>query len=241
MPMSNPWSLSVLLVDDVSLNRDIVARMLSVLGHRSEAVPTGFDALRHGRLRVFDLVLMDLHMPGLDGLETTRRWRDPGSGLLDPDTPVIALTASTQPAEQARALLAGMNGCLTKPVSLAQLVAAIDLAVTWQLGRGIDLAPNPLQLRPLLDAAAPAAGRALVLALRSGERQIRFAWCSLARPRLLYSLHAQKGCAGQAGMTLLQAAVEALERRVRQGGWPSRRAIRELGRRLRQAIRSAQA
>ncbi|OHX10910.1 hypothetical protein BI344_22340, partial [Chromobacterium sphagni] len=127
-----PWSLKVLLVDDVGVNRDIVGRMLLELGHQVETVASGQEALEQGRQVVYDLVLMDVRMPGMDGYETARRWRDLKSNILDSETPIVAVTANAMSGEGERVKAAGMNGYLPKPLSLEQLMGAIELAVSLQ-------------------------------------------------------------------------------------------------------------
>ncbi|MEL5589478.1 response regulator [Serratia ureilytica] len=80
----------MLLVDDVTMNRDIMKRILSGLGHQVELSGSGFDIGSRPQ-RVYDVVIMDLPMPEMGGFETTRRWRDAGSGMLDKDPLIIAL------------------------------------------------------------------------------------------------------------------------------------------------------
>lgn len=78
------------LVDDVMMNRDIMKRILSGLGHQVELSCSGADIGSRPQ-RVYDVVIIDLPMPEMGVFETTRRWRDAGSGMLDKDTPIIAL------------------------------------------------------------------------------------------------------------------------------------------------------
>jgi CheY-like chemotaxis protein len=89
------------------------------------AVASGAAALERLAREPFDLVLMDMQMPGMDGLETTRRIR----ALADPAraaTPVVAVTANAMAGDERRCREAGMNGYLTKPVDGATLLATVE-------------------------------------------------------------------------------------------------------------------
>jgi signal transduction histidine kinase/CheY-like chemotaxis protein len=114
----------VLVVDDNLVNRRVATALLDRLGAASEAVASGDEALvRAGDAR-FDVILMDLEMPGLDGLASTRALRARGDA-----TPVVALTASAGPETAAECEAAGMCGCLTKPVAAERLRAALEDAL----------------------------------------------------------------------------------------------------------------
>ena len=115
--------LRVLIVDDVAINREILGEMLVQLGAQFEQVGSGPEALEWVATRGvggIDLVLMDIQMPGMDGYEATRRLHQ-----AHPDLPVLALTANALPEQRAQSAAAGMRGHITKPVELAELVAAL--------------------------------------------------------------------------------------------------------------------
>jgi signal transduction histidine kinase/CheY-like chemotaxis protein len=111
----------VLLVDDSEVNLEVVSEMLRRLGHEVTLAVDGETALARLAAEAFDVVFMDVQLPGMDGLETTRRYRDTGAR-----TPVIALTAHTSMRDRDRCLAAGMNAVLTKPVDSTHLSAAIE-------------------------------------------------------------------------------------------------------------------
>ncbi len=120
-----PASRAILVVDDNPLNCKLLALLLERAGHRVVTARSGTEALERLAADPFDLVLMDVQMPGLDGLETTRRIRalaDPGRAA----TPVVAVTAGALPDDARRCAAAGMNGYLTKPVDGATLRAAVE-------------------------------------------------------------------------------------------------------------------
>ena len=143
--------LSVLVVDDVKANRDVAQAMLETAGHRVTLAADGHAAIAALTREAFDVVLMDIHMPGPDGLETTRRIRAlPGPAAT---VPVVALTASVQ-AEQVEACrAAGMDGHLDKPLDRQKLLAV--LAETAKGRRAPDApAVEPAPGAALLDEAA---------------------------------------------------------------------------------------
>ncbi len=113
----------VLVVDDHPVNREVAALMLTASGCEVTTAADGAEAVDAVRAGRFDLVLMDVRMPRMDGLEATRAIR----ALAGPaaDTPVVAMTADAMPEDVARCRAAGMGGHLAKPVSRAALGAVL--------------------------------------------------------------------------------------------------------------------
>ncbi|MFP5440897.1 MAG: response regulator [Gammaproteobacteria bacterium] len=111
--------LRVLAVDDNDANLRLLCTLIGDLGIDVKGVASGQAALAALRLSSFDLVLMDIQMPGMDGIETTRRIRELGPAFLG--LPVIAVTAHALASEREQLLQAGLNDYLTKPVGEQQL------------------------------------------------------------------------------------------------------------------------
>lgn len=121
---SAPRSLRILVAEDNPINQKVVAKMLERDGHRVIVASDGRQALELAAREPFDLILMDVQMPGLSGLEVTRRIREQESAGGD-HVPIIALTASAMKGDRERCLEAGMDDYLTKPISPAALREAI--------------------------------------------------------------------------------------------------------------------
>ncbi len=115
-------TLRVLLVDDGAVNRMVGSALLQSLGALVDTADDGWEALHAVRAEDYDLVLMDCHMPGLDGIGATRALR----ATLPERLPVFALTADASGRERNACLAAGMDGFLTKPVSAAALADVLD-------------------------------------------------------------------------------------------------------------------
>ncbi len=116
--------LRVLVVDDERINQQVVLAMLTKLGHRGEVVSNGVEALEALRGHDYEVVLMDWHMPEMNGMETTRAIRTESNPVHQPW--IIALTASAMPEDRDKCLGAGMNDYLTKPLKLDALREAFD-------------------------------------------------------------------------------------------------------------------
>jgi two-component system sensor histidine kinase BarA len=114
--------LSVLLAEDETINAKVISHFLAQGGHHVVHVTQGEAALEQLRRNHFDCVLMDMRMPGLDGLEATRRWRAEETGMR---LPIIALTANASEADRQRCIAAGMDGFLTKPVDSERLLSTL--------------------------------------------------------------------------------------------------------------------
>ena len=113
----------VLVAEDLAMNRELVTRLLTLAGHAVVCAEDGAQAVEAVRRERFDLVLMDVHMPVMDGLEATRAIRAlPGPAAR---TPILALTASALPDEVAGYRAAGMEGSIFKPVDKALLLDTV--------------------------------------------------------------------------------------------------------------------
>jgi CheY-like chemotaxis protein len=117
--------LSVLLAEDNRVNQRVAARFLERLGHTVTVANDGREAVAAWQAAPFDLVLMDVQMPEMDGFEAVAAIRELERGG-SARVPIIALTAHAMSGDRERCLAAGMDGYLTKPVKLAQLVEAIE-------------------------------------------------------------------------------------------------------------------
>ncbi|WP_200154652.1 ATP-binding protein [Chromatium okenii] len=137
----------ILLVEDNVTNQQVALGILKKLGLHAEAVANGAEALAAVSTRAYDLIVMDLQMPVLDGLETTRRIRALAATVHNPQVPIIAMTANAMQGDRERCLRAGMNDYVAKPVTPPQLAAVLR---KWLPCFAVTLASAPAA------AAAPA-------------------------------------------------------------------------------------
>jgi signal transduction histidine kinase/DNA-binding response OmpR family regulator len=134
----------ILLVEDILANQFVIATPLRREGHMVDVASNGPEAISAAANRPYDLILMDIFMPGMSGLEATRRIR--GLGGPAAVVPIVALTANAGADDQAACTAAGMNGMLGKPVTLRELLDAIAHHV-W---------PNRPDHQPIATADTPA-------------------------------------------------------------------------------------
>jgi PAS domain S-box-containing protein len=113
----------ILVVDDLSVNRELVRAMLAPFGHSFEEAGNGAEAVQAALRTSFDLILMDLQMPGMDGFEAARAIR--ATAPLNRATPIIALSANVLPAHVLACREAGMDDHLAKPIVLTALVTKV--------------------------------------------------------------------------------------------------------------------
>ena len=128
VPVPAAAPLHILVAEDNEFNAQLLERLLARRGHRVRLATNGREALALAGEGVFDLLLLDVHMPELDGFQVVQaireRERTAGGHL-----PVIALTARSRKEDRERCLAAGMDDFLTKPIRPAELLAAIDRLV----------------------------------------------------------------------------------------------------------------
>jgi CheY-like chemotaxis protein len=118
-----PAPLRILLADDNPVNCRIAVVMLEKAGHQIDVVNGGAEAIEAVRGKAYDLVLMDVQMPGVDGLEATRQIR--ALPLAHAGVPVIAITANAMQGDDQRCFAAGMNDYITKPIDRARLLGKV--------------------------------------------------------------------------------------------------------------------
>jgi CheY-like chemotaxis protein len=122
-PVSEPLTaaLHILVVEDNSVNQELVKTLLANRGHRVAIAQDGIEALEVLRRNHFDLIFMDIQMPKQDGYETTQLIRKASGDGLYPNIPIIAMTAYAMRGDRDKCLLAGMNDYLSKPIAAEEL------------------------------------------------------------------------------------------------------------------------
>ena len=120
--------LRILLAEDDPVNQLAGKRLLERQGHAVVCAGTGRQAIELLAGDRFDVILMDIQMPDMDGLEATREIREGRAGAGVARIPIIALTAYAMIGDKEKFLAAGMNGYLAKPIELAELIAVLARA-----------------------------------------------------------------------------------------------------------------
>ena len=137
-------NIRILLAEDNAVNQKVAVRMLQRLGFRPDVVDDGQKAVVAAKRRTYDLILMDLQMPNMDGLEATRCIRSADD--IDPAPCIIAVTANAMPEDQNSCYEVGMDGFIAKPLRLERIREAIAATpadarhrAPWHHGRPTDL------------------------------------------------------------------------------------------------------
>jgi len=211
--------MCVLLVDDDGISRDVIGTFLRHGGHTVVMAENGQQAVDIASGHAFDLILMDLRMPGIGGLEAARRIR----ALSGPcgQVPILALTGSTTERHLAQCADAGMNGHVAKPVDQAALMLAVS-GITLPTAAA-DPGHQPVRLdRAVLEQTVvflppdEVGGYLQSLRTRAGEMLVLLdrqdAWTEKAE-----AAHALASVAGTFGFAALSAASRSFERAAEDG------------------------
>jgi two-component system, sensor histidine kinase and response regulator len=120
--------LNILLAEDNLVNQRVAMRILEKAGHRVTLAGNGTEAIENWSAQSFHLILMDVQMPGVDGLQATSviREKEKASGAPIPHIPIIAMTAYAMSGDREKCLAAGMDDYLTKPIDTRLLLALVD-------------------------------------------------------------------------------------------------------------------
>jgi CheY-like chemotaxis protein/HPt (histidine-containing phosphotransfer) domain-containing protein len=133
----------ILLAEDNVTNQQVALGILKKFGLSADAVANGEEAVQALITIPYDLVLMDVQMPEMDGLEATRRIRNPRYGCLDSQVPIVAMTAHAMAGDKEKCLEAGMNDYISKPVDPDGLAQALTQWLTLDESPGAEHSPGP--------------------------------------------------------------------------------------------------
>jgi PAS domain S-box-containing protein len=225
-PPSRRRPLSILLAEDNPENVRVARGLIARLGHRLKVAGDGAAVLDRLRAEAFDLVLMDVEMPGMDGLEATRRIRGGGAGEDRRDIRIVALTAHALSGFREKCLAAGMDHYLAKPFSLAQLFALLGRA------EGSEISPPEPPPAPEERSGMDISGalgrlfgdgalysrlcRAFLESLPEKRRQLRRMHRREKWAEMALLVHTLKGNCANIGAEDCRKAAESLERILRK-------------------------
>lgn len=224
-------ALRVLVVDDVDANCRLARALLRNFGHVSEVATSGLEAVEMAATGHYDVILMDVRLPDIDGMEAARRIRE-RLGAASPR--IIAVTANAMPGDRERCLAAGMDDYLSKPIQHQALRAAVE-----QAGGAARLAALPAvpslgaassqadaidwsrieSLKPFDPDGSMVSGAIASFFADAPERikAIREAHAAGDAAGMASAAHALKGSAANIGAARLQELSQAIESLAREG------------------------
>jgi CheY-like chemotaxis protein len=217
------YSGSVLLVEDNPVNQKVAVRFLERMGCRVRVADNGAEGVRAYQEMAFDIVLMDLQMPVMDGLTATRRIREIETGGRA--TPIVALTANAMAGQLERCMEAGMTDFLTKPLDIGRLHETLErfgLRADSATETGADASSSgvggvPVDLGRLHEVTEGDAAFAYELAqtfVSSGAQvmqEVRDAMGAFDRPALGRAAHKLKGASSNVHAIVLRDLSHTLE------------------------------
>lgn len=225
---------NVLLVEDNALNQEVAVALLEQVGIRVDVAVNGADALECVARTAYDLILMDMQMPVMDGLTATRRLRQQEQYKA---LPIVAMTASVLSGDRAACMEAGMNDYLTKPIEPEQLWSCLQQWISWaDQGRDMDKMPHdtlPVDEAglPVIDGLDTETGlklalddvnlyRRLLQSFVSGHQgfthRITAALLQNDAEQAERLVHTLKGSAGQVGASAVAALAQEYEWQLKQ-------------------------
>ncbi|WLQ11509.1 response regulator [Hahella aquimaris] len=240
----------VLAVDDNLANLKLVEAFLLDLGAVVETAMSGYEALTKAKQKRFDVIFMDVQMPGMDGVETTIKIREFEAGKRR--TPIIALTAHAMSEERKQLLQSGFDDYLTKPTNEDELQRIIERRTGFQLSPQPLLSPQPVRepgkIKPSVKAATePCVDIRSCVTLAGGKKglaeelfsmllenlpeerkSIESAWEQRDRAELLERVHRLHGATRYCGVPLLRNAAAELEGQIKRDVEPLETAVSAL-------------
>ncbi|QZO15073.1 MHYT domain-containing protein [Pseudoalteromonas piscicida] len=214
--------LNILVADDIQQNTELLSLLLEKQGHSIEVAGDGLEAIEKAKAQQYDLILMDIHMPGCDGLEATRAIKAYERENRQQETPVIALTASVLGEDRAAAKAAGMAAFASKPVVIEDLTRTIAETLN------INIAHTTIGVRQTSNKQLINRARAINLwgsearflkelaRFWEGKREeviALFAHEGQFTNDVLQSIHTIKGVAGNLALETLFGLLEQIERK----------------------------
>ncbi len=224
-----PAQLRVLVVDDLDANRRLAQALLRNFGHIADVATGGLEAVEMAATGVYDVILMDVQMPDIDGMDATRRIRARLGAAASPR--IIAATANAVPGDRDRCLAAGMDDYLSKPIQHEALRAAIEQtggagaarpAARSEAATGPAAAIDWRRIKSLEpfdpDGSMVAGAIASFLADAPGRIEaMRAAQAATDGAGMAAAAHALKGAAANIGAARLQELTQRIESLAREG------------------------
>ncbi|SED88765.1 ATP-binding protein [Pseudomonas anguilliseptica] len=245
----------ILCVDDNPANLLLVQTLLDDMGAQVSIANSGYEAVEKAAKQTFDLIFMDVQMPGMDGRQATEAIRQQENERNQSPAPIVALTAHALANEKRALLQSGLDDYLTKPISERQLAQVVlkwtGLALRNQSSEhtGISATHNNLSVLDADEGLRLAAGKAdlaadmlsMLLAGLPGDRQaIRQARDSGERNSLIERVHRLHGATRYCGVPQLRAACQRSETLLKQNDPASQQALDELDAAIDRLARHAQ-
>jgi len=243
--------IHVLLVEDNAINQRMALEILKRAGIRADVASNGLEALKALRADDFDLVLMDLQMPVMDGLEATWAIRSGDSGVRDPEIPIVAMTAHALETHRKVCAEAGMNDYLTKPIRGMELLHGIDRwlgegnalsACGGEARKAVTTGPKVFDFDDLVERLGDEETADIILRafLQEMPEAMEVLEKNMSEENLALAArnaHMIKGVAGNIGGAMLRDTAIRLEQAAKEGGTEMLSELREVLRREYETLR----